>query len=170
MPLQAGGAAGVAATGVPLLDTLVGLGSGTGISTGSLLLYASAATGAYALWEQLRFRMARCGAGMRVPGRQLVQACGGKCVVPLGRRNTCCWLPCVISFYSRLPACQSASRCSSKPARYADLQSLCQLTSGHTEVATPCALSAWQRQATFLAAKPRGSASTGVPARYRIRA
>ena len=46
-------------TGLPLLDSLVGLGSSAGVSAGSLLLYASAATGAYALWEQLRFRMAR---------------------------------------------------------------------------------------------------------------
>ncbi|KAL4859752.1 Cytochrome P450 710A2 [Chlorella vulgaris] len=51
---------GSAATGVPLLDGLVGLaGGGSAITASSLLLYASAATGAYALWEQLRFRMAR---------------------------------------------------------------------------------------------------------------
>jgi hypothetical protein len=49
---------------VPLLDGLVGLaGGGSAITASSLLLYASAATGAYALWEQLRFRMARCAAG-----------------------------------------------------------------------------------------------------------
>lgn len=47
------------ATGLPLLDSLVGLGAGAGLSTSSLLLYASAATGAYAVWEQLRFHMAR---------------------------------------------------------------------------------------------------------------
>lgn len=47
-------------TGVPLLDTLVGLGAGvSGLSAGTLLVYASAATGAYAVWEQMRFRMAR---------------------------------------------------------------------------------------------------------------
>lgn len=69
----AGGAAGVAATGVPLLDTLVGLGSTAGISAGSLLLYASAATGAYALWEQFRFRMARRRKdGKLVPGPERV--------------------------------------------------------------------------------------------------
>lgn len=55
-PVQ--GSAG-AATGVPLIDTLVGLGSSAGLSASSLFVYASAATGAYALWEQLRFRMAR---------------------------------------------------------------------------------------------------------------
>ena len=45
---------------MPLLDTLVGLGAGvSGLSAGTLLVYASAATGAYAVWEQMRFRMAR---------------------------------------------------------------------------------------------------------------
>ena len=47
-------------TGVPLLDGLLGAGASAGVSASSLLLYASAATGAYALYEQLRFRMARC--------------------------------------------------------------------------------------------------------------
>lgn len=48
-------------SGIPLLDNLVGLGASvTGVSAGSLFLYASAATGAYALYEQIRFRMARC--------------------------------------------------------------------------------------------------------------
>lgn len=61
------------ATGLPLLDSLVGLGAGAGLSTSSLLLYASAATGAYAVWEQLRFHMARCvqgrlGVGAAAPG------------------------------------------------------------------------------------------------------
>lgn len=61
-PAQGGAAAAAAggATGVPLLDSLVGLSSGAaGLSASTVLLYASAATGAYALWEQLRFRIAR---------------------------------------------------------------------------------------------------------------
>ena len=63
-------------TGVPLLDTLVGLGAGvSGLSAGTLLVYASAATGAYAVWEQMRFRMARCaeeGAGCGRGAWQLI--------------------------------------------------------------------------------------------------
>ncbi|PRW58849.1 cytochrome P450 [Chlorella sorokiniana] len=50
---------GVGPTSLPLLDGLLGVGASAGLNAGSLLLYASAATGAYAIWEQLRFRMAR---------------------------------------------------------------------------------------------------------------
>lgn len=58
----------VGPTGLPLLDGLLTVGSSAGLNAGSLLLYASAATGAYAIWEQLRFRMARCGAAAGLLG------------------------------------------------------------------------------------------------------
>ncbi|PSC76027.1 cytochrome P450 [Micractinium conductrix] len=58
-----------APTGVPLLDSLVSFGGAAGVSASSLFLYASAATGAYALWEQLRFRLKRRRKdGQLVPG------------------------------------------------------------------------------------------------------
>ena len=64
---------------MPLLDTLVvGLGAGvSGLSAGTLLVYASAATGAYAVWEQMRFRMARCeeAAGQRLHLAGLAAGC-----------------------------------------------------------------------------------------------
>ena len=47
-------------SGIPLLDSLVSVGaSAAGLSPASLFMYASAGAAAYALWEQLRFRMAR---------------------------------------------------------------------------------------------------------------
>ena len=50
----------VQATGIPLLDSLVGLASAhASVDAASLLVCAGAATGAYALWEQVRFHMAR---------------------------------------------------------------------------------------------------------------
>lgn len=53
--------AAAAGTGVPLLDSLVALGaSAAGLSATSVLLYATAATGAYAIYEQLWFRLHRC--------------------------------------------------------------------------------------------------------------
>lgn len=82
----------VGPTGVPLLDGLLGAGAFTGVSASTVLLYASAATGAYALWEQMRFRMARCaGQGAGVQGRASERHAMPPPPPVLPARGTGCW-------------------------------------------------------------------------------